>query len=421
VQDDDTTSRGVSDSDASRLAARHVNARMVSALWPFDHELWERWHAPRHAARFAHRAIQNIWVLQHNMDIPAPVSSALVAVLREALDGMALPDEAQAWLTLLDAQQCLLRHDAARCKQLLAPLLAGQHTPPEAWVAALVVAFKAAMLQAMGHDKAVEDTPQARQGRRVHAMSELRDWMDGGKRHMSACAPRAQAQAMRIGMIANAVAGLPIEQGAWLQLATQMGRPIADIDRALSELAAAWLFIAEHRRERATLALQTAQSTSEAIGWRWGLLFATYELDCLRHPNDAHEARLQRLPAGLTHRAAWDEAKPMPPQSHVSSSAERFALAVQHVQAHIGRRISLQELATLCQVSQRTLTQDFHEGAGQPPLAYINAMKVRQGHALLEAGHSLKQAASAVGYESVLGFSKAYFKAYGKAPTERPR
>lgn len=421
MQDHHSTPRALSDTDAARMAAKHVNPRMISALWPFDHELWEHWHASRQVARFAHLAIQNIWVLQHNMDIPAPVANALVHVLREALAGMTLPDEAQPWLALLDAQQCLLQDNSDQCKQLLAPLLKSRHITPEAWVAALSVGFQAVMLQTMGRGAAPGNTLQARQVMRAQAMAEVRGWMDEGRQHLSACGPKTQAQAMRIGMISNALAGQAIEQGAWLKLAAQMSRPIGDIDRAHSELAAAWLYLSDNKWERAILALEAAQATSESIGWRWGLWFATHELDCLRHPGDAHEARLNRLPTSLTHRTVWQREASMQEQIKAHNSAERFALAVRHVQANLGRRISLTELTQLCQVSQRTLTQDFHAGAGQTPLEHINELKARQGEALLAAGRSLKQVANSVGYETVLGFTKAYVKVFGVPPAEGPR
>jgi len=421
VQDNHSTPSSLSDTDAARMAAKHVNPRMISALWPFDQELWEHWRASRQIARFAHLAIQNIWVLQHNMDIPAPVANALVHVLREALGGMALPDEAKPWLTLLDAQQCLLQDDSHQCKQLLAPVLKSRHISPDSWVAALSVGFQAVMLQTMAGDAALDNTLEARRARWAQAMSEVCAWMDEGWQHVSACGPRTQAQAMRIGMIANALAGKAIEQGAWLKLAAQMSRPIGDIERAHSELAAAWLYLADNKWERAILALEAAQATSESIGWRWGLWFATHELDCLRHPGDAHENRLNRLPASLTHRAVWQQEASMHEQIKTRNSAERFALAVRHIESNLGRRISLTELTQLCQVSHRTLTQDFHAGVGQTPLEHINELKARKGDALLKAGRSLKQVANAVGYETVLGFTKAYVKVFGASPSEGPR
>jgi AraC-like DNA-binding protein len=421
VQDNHSTPRSLSDTDAARMASKHVNPRMVSTLWPFDHELWEHWSAPRQVARFAHLAIQNIWVLQHNVDIPAPVANALVHVLREALGGMTLPDEAKPWLALLDAQQCLLQDDSDQCKQLLAPLLNASDITPESWVAALSVGFQAVMLQTMGRDAAHDNTLQARQARRAQAMSEVRTWMDEGRQHLSACAPRTQAQAMRIGMVANALSGQAIEQGAWLKLAAQMSKPMGDIDRAHSELAAAWLYLSDNKWERAILALEAAQATSESIGWRWGLWFATHELDCLRYPGDAHATRLSRLPASLTHHSVWHKEAAVQEPFKTHNSAERFALAMRHIQSNLGRRISLTELTQLCQVSHRTLTQDFHAGVGQTPLEHINELKVRKGDALLQAGRSLKQVASAVGYETVLGFTKAYVKVFGAPPSEGPR
>jgi AraC-like DNA-binding protein len=349
------------------------------------------------------------------------VANALVRVLRESLGGMTLPQEAQPWLVLLDAQQCLLQDDSDQCKKLLAPLLKAREITPEPWVAALSVGFQAVMLQTMGRDAAPDNTLESRQARRAHAMSEVGAWMDEGRQHVSACGPRTQAQAMRIGMVVNALSGQAIERGSWLKLAAQMSRPIGDIDRAHSELAAAWLYLSENKWERAILALEAAQATSESIGWRWGLWFATHELDCLRYPGDAHATRLSRLPASLTHRAVWHKEASVQAQIKTHNSAERLALAVRHVQANLGRRISLTELTQLCQVSHRTLTQDFHAGVGQTPLEHINELKVRKGEALLQAGRSLKQVASAVGYETVLGFTKAYVKVFGTPPTEGPR
>jgi AraC-like DNA-binding protein len=380
-----------------------------TALWPFDPHPPSPWAGAAHTAHYAYRGLQQLWGLQHMAHLEPQVASHLIQTLRRLLGALRLPQEGEVWLAVLDAQQHLLEGAPDSCLRQLQPCLVPSSTTPDAWLAAAFVGFMASRCQA--------EVGQAGAGLGV-ATAWLGEVFEGGRAQVHACAPRARAWALRMEAICDAVSGAPLQDQVWLQLGADVSRPQLSIEMAHSQLTCACVYLAQGQTHRALVALEAAWQSSHRLGWLWGMRWASLELDALRRhggpdvPSRIHATESARSVEAEGFLLALSQA------GHPMTQRDRFELACRHVQANLGRRVALQELADLCGVSARTLTQDFHDCAGTTPLAHINEAKIRHAQVLLAQGRSIKEVATALGFDSVLGFSKAYARVCGMPPQE---
>jgi AraC-like DNA-binding protein len=397
-------------------AIQMINQKLMHQLWPFDDELA---HADRHRRElgYAYHAVKQMWVLQHSTVLPCAAALPLIQALKSTLEGLSLPPELHAWMTLIDAQQSLLTGDQVHATHTLGNLLRHDGLSADVRAATMCVGFHAAMLQASPLHAPGEVWPAPPRVETLsHALTGVRQWRDGWGDVFETCSPKAQAQLIRIGGIMDALDGRDLDRPAWLRMAADMAAPEPSIARAYSQLACGWVFLAEGRVHRATVAFDAALGTSHTLGWSLGSWLAAYELDVLKHPEDSTDMRSRRMPR---HLLDWSHEVPVQAQDAPSrplDSATRLRVAKQYIQDHLAQRISILEVATICGVSPRTLTQDFHAAEGRTPLEYINAVKVEQAVEWLNQGRSIREVASAVGFETVLGFVKAYVRVHGQPP-----
>ncbi|MGE5471059.1 MAG: GlxA family transcriptional regulator [Bacteroidota bacterium] len=87
--------------------------------------------------------------------------------------------------------------------------------------------------------------------------------------------------------------------------------------------------------------------------------------------------------------------------------------------AHAGGDLSASALAAAMHVSYRTLHRRFVAGAGQPPLSYLQALRVEQAKELLEGTRlSLEQIVERVGYSDVPAFRRLFLRCAGLSPAQ---
>jgi transcriptional regulator GlxA family with amidase domain len=85
---------------------------------------------------------------------------------------------------------------------------------------------------------------------------------------------------------------------------------------------------------------------------------------------------------------------------------------------------SVSELAKRCDVSTRTLDHYFKANMGQTPKKWLAESRQHQAINLLNRGHSVKEAAGALGYKYAPNFSRKFKKYWGFCPKDsliRPR
>ena len=78
---------------------------------------------------------------------------------------------------------------------------------------------------------------------------------------------------------------------------------------------------------------------------------------------------------------------------------------------------SVEALAENCGVSRRHLQRFIRERWGVVPVRWLNELRIRHASVLLRKGLTVKEAATAVGYESASHFAKAFRAFYGVPPS----
>jgi AraC family transcriptional regulator len=82
---------------------------------------------------------------------------------------------------------------------------------------------------------------------------------------------------------------------------------------------------------------------------------------------------------------------------------------------------SLTEMAGGAYASPYHFSRELSRHAGEPPVAMRRRVMLERAAWQLRQGTSVTDAAFAAGYDSVEGFSRAFFRAFGHLPSERPQ
>ncbi len=83
-------------------------------------------------------------------------------------------------------------------------------------------------------------------------------------------------------------------------------------------------------------------------------------------------------------------------RGHLSDLAHR---AQDEIESRFADRLPLTELATVCGVSERSLTRHFEQATGTTPLRYQQALRLERAEHLIGHGASVEAAARAVGFQ----------------------
>lgn len=101
-----------------------------------------------------------------------------------------------------------------------------------------------------------------------------------------------------------------------------------------------------------------------------------------------------------------------------NSQASRIAAAIGRVRSEFRSPISVPDLARTVGMSASSFHEHFKAVTGTTPLQYQKALRLTEAKSmLLNEGHSVAQAAFAVGYESPTQFSRDYRRKFGVAPS----
>lgn len=101
---------------------------------------------------------------------------------------------------------------------------------------------------------------------------------------------------------------------------------------------------------------------------------------------------------------------------------ERLNAALSYIEANYNQRITVEQLAEMLCLSEDRFGHLFREGVGQPPLQYINAMRLRKALNLLKTNqYTVTEVADAVGFRDYNHFGRLFRKQYGCTPNEIKR
>lgn len=121
---------------------------------------------------------------------------------------------------------------------------------------------------------------------------------------------------------------------------------------------------------------------------------------------------VQSLRAALSGAAA-----PLTPGWLKGLSDPGVARALFHIHRAPEEAWTLPRLAEEARMSRASFASRFRGLVGQPPAAYLTALRLREAAALLAAGlRPISRVAEAVGYGSELAFNKAFRRQFGQPP-----
>ena len=97
---------------------------------------------------------------------------------------------------------------------------------------------------------------------------------------------------------------------------------------------------------------------------------------------------------------------------------QEIARAVEHVHRNLSAQISVDELATLVNMSSSGFHKKFKEVMHLSPLRYAKRTKPNRAQGYLGQGKSVSQAGFMVGYNSPAQFSREYKRHFGVSPSD---
>lgn len=101
---------------------------------------------------------------------------------------------------------------------------------------------------------------------------------------------------------------------------------------------------------------------------------------------------------------------------------ERLNAVLCYIETHYTDRITVEQLAEMVCLSEDRFGHLFREGVGQPPLQYINEMRLRKAMSLLKTNeYTVTEVAEAAGFRDYNHFGRLFRKRYGHTPYEVKR
>ncbi|MEO1235737.1 MAG: AraC family transcriptional regulator [Planctomycetota bacterium] len=99
--------------------------------------------------------------------------------------------------------------------------------------------------------------------------------------------------------------------------------------------------------------------------------------------------------------------------------ANGVARAIRFMRENFAEDLAMPEVCRRARMSESSFYAKFRDITGTTPSRYLKSLRLQEGHGLLSfRGHSVSDAAFAVGYKSVHHFSRDYKQAFGVPPKE---
>lgn len=117
-----------------------------------------------------------------------------------------------------------------------------------------------------------------------------------------------------------------------------------------------------------------------------------------------------------------DQGQRLMPMLTQYTTATRIEPSIRWIHQHYQKKVEVKALAAMVHMSESSFHRHFRSVTDVSPIQYVK--QVRLNHAkrqLLETRQSVKETASAVGYESVSQFSREFKRCFGHAPVNLGR
>lgn len=120
-------------------------------------------------------------------------------------------------------------------------------------------------------------------------------------------------------------------------------------------------------------------------------------------------------------RAATD-AQPLVSLGRLDGYDPRLAQAIRLMESHVDRPLPVSAIARRCGVTARTLEKIFASAIGETPGAYFLRLRLAAARRLvLDTAEPMAAVAARTGFSSASSFSRAFSKAFGRAPASMRR
>lgn len=96
---------------------------------------------------------------------------------------------------------------------------------------------------------------------------------------------------------------------------------------------------------------------------------------------------------------------------------QQISKAVEHLNTHLDKNISVDELASLINMSSSGFHKKFKDVMHVSPLQYIKSIRLNKAKELIMEGKNVSEAGYSVGYNSPAQFSREYKRQFGVAPS----
>ncbi|MCW8331097.1 AraC family transcriptional regulator [Photobacterium sp. SDRW27] len=106
------------------------------------------------------------------------------------------------------------------------------------------------------------------------------------------------------------------------------------------------------------------------------------------------------------------------PQHVVPLGSKDLLQLRDYLMANLDQKISLDNLAALCELSPSQLLRQFKKATGMTPYAWLARLRLEHAMALLKAGYSCTDVAYHVGFYDQAHFTRTFRLTFGVAPSE---
>ena len=96
---------------------------------------------------------------------------------------------------------------------------------------------------------------------------------------------------------------------------------------------------------------------------------------------------------------------------------QQISKAVDHIHKNMDEVVSVDELASLANMSTSGFRKTFREVMHMPPLQYAKSIKLNRAQLLIREGKNANEAGYLVGYNSPAQFSREYKRQFGYSPS----
>jgi len=96
---------------------------------------------------------------------------------------------------------------------------------------------------------------------------------------------------------------------------------------------------------------------------------------------------------------------------------QQISKAVDHIHSNMSAVVSVNELASLSNMSTSGFRKSFREVMHMPPLQYAKSIKLNRAQILIREGKNANEAGYLVGYNSPAQFSREYKRQFGYSPS----